>query len=245
MPYLILGVAILLGLVLAGRWYVNASPQSILRVFKWIAVIGCIMIGILIILTRQFTWSAFMLLALLPWFLRARQASRMAKNWSRMTNSAAGGSGAAPGQTSEIETKYLRMFLDHDTGEMNGDVIIGEFSGKTLRNLSFEDLIRLFDEVRGEKNSMQVLAAYIERYHGDAWRESNYFTESMDSGIEDTSGLMTQKEAFKVLGLEEGASSDEIKAAHRRLMSKLHPDHGGSNYLATKLNEAKDLLLGQ
>ena len=162
-----------------------------------------------------------------------------------MTNSAAGGSGAAPGQTSEIETKYLRMFLDHETGEMNGDVILGEFKGKTLRNLSFDDLIVLFGEVKGDNHSVQVLMAYIERYHGDAWQESKYSQENINSETENSEGPMTQAEAYKVLGLEEGASVDNIKAAHRRLMSKIHPDHGGSNYLATKLNEAKDLLLDQ
>ena len=245
MPYLILGVAILVGLILAGRWYVNASPPSILRVFKWIAVIGCILIGIVIILTRQFTWAGFILLVLLPWLIRARQASRMAKNWSRMTNSAAGSSGAAPGQTSEIETKYLRMFLDHETGEMTGDVILGEFRGKTLRNLSFDDLIMLLGEIKGDNQSVQVLMAYIERYHGDAWHASRYSQENIYSETENREGLMTQAEAYKVLGLEEGASVENIKAAHRRLMTKMHPDHGGSNYLATKLNEAKDLLLDQ
>ena len=245
MPYLILGVAILVGLILAGRWYVSASPPSILRVFKWIAVIGCILIGIVIVLTRQFTWAGFILLVLLPWLIRARQASRMAKNWSRMTNSVAGGSGTAPGQTSEIETKYLRMFLDHETGEMNGDVILGEFRGKTLRNLSFDDLTMLFGEIKGDNHSVQVLMAYIERYHSDAWRASRYSQENIHPETENSDGPMTQTEAYKVLGLEEGASVENIKAAHRRLMSKIHPDHGGSNYLATKLNEAKDLLLEQ
>ena len=135
--------------------------------------------------------------------------------------------------------------MDHDTGEMNGDVIVGEFRGKTLRNLSFDDLIILFGEIKGDNHSVQVLMAYIERYHGDAWKASSYAQENVHTETENSEGLMTQAEAYKVLGLEEGASVENIKAAHRRLMSKMHPDHGGSNYLATKLNEAKDLLLDQ
>lgn len=243
MPYLVLGVAILVGLALGARWYVNASPPAILRVFKWFAIIGSILAVILVILTRQFTWAAFMLIVLLPWLLRARQASRMAKNWTRMQNSASGGSGVPPGQTSEIETKYLRMYLAHETGEMNGEVILGEFSGKTLRSLNFEDLISLLKEVKNDSQSAQVLNSYLERYYEDECRGSRHFEDATDIDREETIGPMTREEAYKVLGLEEGATLEDIKEAHRRLMSKLHPDHGGSNYLATKLNEAKELLL--
>ena len=162
MPYFVLGIAILVGLALAARWYISASAQSILRVFKWTAIMGCLAIIVVIILTRQLTWAAFMLPAMIPWLLRARQASRMASTTQ-------GASGMAPGKTSEIETRYLRMYLAHDSGEMNGDVILGQFSGKTLRNLSFEELIILLGEVKDDNQSIQVLVAYMERYHEESW----------------------------------------------------------------------------
>ena len=57
------------------------------------------------------------------------------------------------------------------------------------------------------------------------------------------SGAMSRAEALTVLGLEEGASDEEIRAAHRRLIQQTHPDKGGTNYLAAKINEAKDVLL--
>ena len=245
MPYFVLGIAILIGAVLAGRWYVSAQPSSILRVFKWIAIIGAIILGAVVILTRQFAWAAFALPALLPWFFRARRVSRMAKNWARMSSAAASGSGTAPGQTSEIETKYLRMYLVHDTGEMNGDIILGDYSGRTLRSLTFEELLAVMEEVKGDNHSVQVLTAYLERYHDDAWRDRVYSSEKTSPDAGGTSSVMTRKEAYKVLGLEEGATKEKIKEAHKRLMNKIHPDHGGSTYLATKLNEAKDFLLKQ
>jgi hypothetical protein len=56
-------------------------------------------------------------------------------------------------------------------------------------------------------------------------------------------GSMSRSEALKVLGLEEGATEEQIRAAHRRLIVQIHPDKGGTSYLAAKINEAKDVLL--
>jgi curved DNA-binding protein CbpA len=54
---------------------------------------------------------------------------------------------------------------------------------------------------------------------------------------------MTQEEAYQILGLEPGADADAVARAHRTLMKKLHPDQGGTNYLAARVNEAKDTIL--
>ena len=145
--------------------------------------------------------------------------------------------GPTPGQTSEVETEFLRMRLDHDTGEMDGTVLQGRHEGRTLRRLGLPELLELLDECRGDRQSMAVLQAYLDRVHED-WRSHR---RAPPSGSSDG---MSEEEARAVLGVGPDATREEIVQAHRRLMQRLHPDRGGSDYLAAKLNAAKDLLLG-
>ncbi|MDP7623713.1 MAG: DnaJ domain-containing protein [Rhodospirillales bacterium] len=239
MPYFILGIALLIGFLLAARWYVNAPPSTLVKVLKWSAIILAAAIFLFFLIAGPKLWALWALPVLLPWFMRARAAARMAKNWSRMAGSSSGGTDGAPGHSSEIETKFLNMYLDHQSGEMNGEVRQGSFNGKTLRNLSLDDLLALLVECREDEQSVQVLTAYLDRYHGDQWREQA--GSALGSAGK---GEMTAEKAHEILGLEPGASEDKIKEAHHRLLSKIHPDHGGSTFLATQINQAKDFLLG-
>mgnify|MGYP001225043683 CR=1 FL=1 len=242
MPYLILGIAVLIGFLLAARWYVNAPPTTLVKALKWSAIILAAAIFLFFLIAGPKLWALWALPVLLPWFMRARAAARMAKNWSRMAGSMGGGNagvGGAPGQSSEIETKFLNMYLDHQSGEMNGEVRQGSFSGQTLRSLSLDNLLALLVECREDEQSVQVLTAYLERYHGDEWRERAGSAPGSTGN-----GEMTTEQAYEILGLEPGATEEEIKEAHHRLLSKIHPDHGGSTFLATQINQAKDFLLG-
>jgi DnaJ-domain-containing protein 1 len=101
-------------------------------------------------------------------------------------------------------------------------------------------LQELLDYCRVEDNdSVQLLDSYLQqRFAGEA--PFGQQQEVPDDG----GGDMGRKEALAVLGLAEGASEEDIVAAHRKLMQKIHPDRGGNNYLAAKINQAKDLLLG-
>ena len=239
MPYFIIGIALLIGALLISRWYVNAPPTALIRVFKWLAIILAVFIVLFFLIVGPKVWALWALPVLFPWIMRARAAARLAKNWSRMSGDNEKEQSDRE-QMSEVETGFLRMYLDHKTGEMNGEVIKGDYSGQTLRSLSLEELLKLLSEIDKDTQSVQVLTAYLDRYHCDEWQQ-NY--SGSESGGNDRAA-MTREEAYEILGLDGNASVSDIKEAHRKLMDKNHPDHGGSNFLATKINQAKDVLLG-
>jgi hypothetical protein len=146
---------------------------------------------------------------------------------------------ASPGSgNSEVETDILKMVLDHETGDLDGEVLDGEFSGRHLDDMDREELERLLAWCRGrDLDSSRLLESYLQRRFGDDWQGEHTPPGS-------TGGVLNETEALAILGLQPGASRDEIIEAHRKLMQKLHPDRGGNDYLASKLNQAKDFLLG-
>jgi hypothetical protein len=143
------------------------------------------------------------------------------------------------GQTSQVRSNFLTLELDHDTGAMTGDIVAGRLAGTKLDTLELSTLVGLLGEFDAE--SRDLLAAYLDRRH-PGWRENAQGDAATGSGPP-RSGKMTKEEAYQILGLEPGAGAEEIGRAHRGLMKKLHPDQGGSTYLAARVNEAKDVLL--
>ena len=239
MSYLILGVAILAGFLLAGRWYATADPRILYRVLKW-ALIGLVVaIAIFFLFTGRMAWAVVTLPALIPWLLRARAVARMAKTFSRMAQMATGVGGSA----STIETDYLAMSLDHDSGRMSGVVTAGTFEGRRVEDLTPAQLLDLLAECQShDSEGARLLEAYLDREHPD-WRGDAPGAETGGQGTTASARDMDRAEALKVLGLAEEASAADIKEAHRRLIASLHPDHGGSDYLAAQINRAKDILL--
>ena len=144
------------------------------------------------------------------------------------------------GQTSEVTTRYLHMVLDHDSGAMRGDVLRGTYQGRILGSLDVAELISLLQECRKDDGqSAQVLETYLNREYPD-WHDQD--TSQTSSG-NTSSGEMSRTEALQILGVDENASQDDIREAHRHLIASMHPDKGGSTYLAAKINQAKDLLI--
>jgi hypothetical protein len=146
----------------------------------------------------------------------------------------------SPGQKSRVATGILSMELDHDTGKMTGTVLSGPFKGATLEEMNPTDLRSLYDLcARASDQSISLLEAWLDRNKSE-WRET---WTGADKAKQTGTGVMSRDEALSVLGLKAGATSEDIKNAHRRLMKDFHPDRGGSDYLAAKINQAKDILL--
>ncbi len=237
MPYFVLGIVVVVGLVVLIRGLWGADPRIVRRIFKWTAiVIGVALLIYLMIMGRVVT-ALWVLGATLPFIMRWRAVKRMVKNWG----------GPTPGQASDIETPYLRMRLDHDTGELDGTVLDGPFRGRQLGELALDDLLALLQECRvNDPQSATILESYLDRVHGGEWRgtEDAAGAGAGGSGAAPGGRMMTFEEAYEILGLQPGAGKDDIREAHRKLMLKNHPDHGGSTYIAAKINQAKELLLG-
>jgi len=143
------------------------------------------------------------------------------------------------GQTSQVKSDFVEMELDHDTGAMRGRILKGRMEGVTLDALDVATLMSLLPEIDDE--SRALLMAYLDRRE-PTWREHADAGSTTGPG-DVNSGKMTEEEAYQILGVQPGASAADIGRAHRALMKKLHPDQGGSTYLAARVNQAKDLLL--
>ena len=143
-------------------------------------------------------------------------------------------------QTSQVRSQFLDMTLDHDSGELQGRIVAGANAGHSLDEFDLPGLTAMISGFDAE--SVALLESYLDRRF-PAWRQDAKGNAAGGQSRAASSGKMTDEEAYQILGLQPGAGRDEIGRAHRMLMKKLHPDQGGSTYLAARVNEAKDTLL--
>jgi DnaJ-like protein len=145
------------------------------------------------------------------------------------------------GQVSRVRSAFVEMELDHDTGKMRGRILAGQHEGAALDALDVATLAGFLPDI--DEESRSLLMAYLDRRE-PLWRENAQADATAGSSHRGWStGKMTEEEAYQILGVQPGASARDIGLAHRSLMKKLHPDQGGSTYLAARVNEAKDVLL--
>jgi hypothetical protein len=227
-------------MLVAGLWLLRllakTDPAKLAQSARWLAwVAGATVLLVLFVflLTRgRLAQAVVDLVALVPVLVRMRTL------WWRRH----GASAASTGQTSEVETDTIRMRLDHDTGTMSGTVRKGRFQGRRLDELTQAELAALWHECRAEDApAASLLETYLDRLM-PGWREAGAGGGGAASSR--ASDAMTRGEAYDILGLGPGATEAEIREAHHRLMMKVHPDQGGSTYLAAKLNRAREVLLG-
>ena len=231
MSTLLLGVVVLLLLLVAGKHLTKINPRMLAPVLKTAGGVGALgAAGFLA--TRGQVWLALPLglagLSLLGWlpFGPAGVFQRSQKS---------------PGQASRVRSAFVEMELDHDTGAMRGRILAGPHEGVMLDALDVPILTGFLPTI--DEESRALLMAYLDRRE-PSWRDHVQGDPAAGASHSSwSSGKMTEEEAYQILGLHPGASADEIGRAHRALMKKLHPDQGGSTYLAARVNEAKDILL--
>lgn len=178
---------------------------------------------------------------LIPWISRGAQLAALFRFFRNLGLGATvpGASGGNAPHASEITSRYIHMVLFHDTGMMDGTVLEGRYRDSKLSQLELHQLTELLREVQDDADSYSLLMAYLDREH-EGWQAG-----AANGGHSPPPGEsdMTERQALDILGLDDDASPEDIVDAHRRMMQKMHPDRGGSTYLAAKINEAKELLV--
>ncbi len=240
MARLILLIGLAAAVFIIFRWLLRQPP----RVYWQVIAVVLAALLLTLVLTGRAHWLTAVFAAVLP-FLRGLMTLLggipLLKRVLAGMDAAKSRDAPSGGQTSTVQSKYIRMTLNHDSGDIGGEVVAGRFKGSKLDQLDFDALLQLLRECEDDAESVALLQTYLEREHADSWQQQAG-TQDQQQNYSAT-GEMSRAEALQVLGLGADAGDTEIIEAHRRLMQKLHPDRGGSAYLAAKINLAKDTLL--
>jgi hypothetical protein len=233
MPEIIFGILVLALLLWASNAFASVDPRKLAPVVKFAGGFGALG-GAVFLAARGQIGLAVPLgaagLGLLGWLPRSVSGFGGFGTRSRKR----------PGQISRVRSAFVEMELDHDSGAMRGRILAGPHEGATLDTLGVATVVGFLPEV--DEESRALLVAYLDR-RAPRWREDAEGDTAAGHGSPRWSGKMTEEEAYQILGVPPGADAAEIGRAHRTLMKKLHPDQGGSTYLAARVNEAKDVLL--
>lgn len=241
MTALLFGLAALVLAIIA--WRLKSGVRWQLRMPSWRTIVGVLLLAASVFLALRSNISAAVGLAMVALLVLERRGltSLDPSKWGRPT----------PGNASRVVTDHLDVELDHDSGTLRGRILQGAFAGREIDALTPAELAALWRDLSfADPQSAQIVEAYLDRAH-PSWRDDaarggeGSGSDGAEQGWASDAGPMRAEEAYAILGLKPGASADDIRLAHRELMKKVHPDRGGSGYLAAKINEAKDALLGK
>ena len=242
-----LGLAALVGVLVLAQSFVSANPATLAVGLRRAAGAALLALAVAMLVTGRILVAiplfAFALMAAGPTAGRwARWVKPFLGNWAGLFGAA---TRTGPrGRRSTVRSAALEMDLDHDSGTLSGRVLAGRFEGFELARLSVENLLDLWREIGSDLESRSLLEAYLDR-RVPLWREHAQDDAGARKSAAARPGAMTDEEAHQILGLRPGATQAEVREAHRRLMKAVHPDMGGSTFLAAKINEAKDRLIGK
>ncbi len=235
MIYLLFG-ALLMWLVIATlKAFAAADPAALARLIRRGGGSAAMLAGTLLLLRGRFdialglgglgAWLLGVRGVPLPWFLNPSGRSRK-------------------GNISCVRSAMIEMELDHVTGKMRGTVLAGPDEGKSLDAMTRPQCESLYDLCcTDDPDGARLMETYLDRRF-PGWRAAaQSHGNAGHGGSRRRVNMMSEDEAYEILGLQKGASEEEVIRSHRALMKKLHPDHGGSTNLAARVNEAKDVLI--
>ncbi|KKC34832.1 DnaJ domain-containing protein [Devosia psychrophila] len=231
MTYLFIGGLVVLAVLAAYNYIRKRDRRLLMRSLRWLVGGLGALIAIGMLLARRIDIAIFVGAAAFS-ILRTGRLGPFSFDGPAMDS----------GNISKVQSYRFIMELDHDTGAVSGRVLNGRFAGMDLMDLGEEDTRILLSEVEGDADSMSLLQSWLDANRA-GWQE--YFSQQDASAPSGGTSGNAEAEAYDVLGLKPGASDEEIRTAHRDLMKAVHPDHGGSSYLAARINQARDRLLKQ
>lgn len=226
MTYVLIGGAALIGLMVLYQLVRKADVRQLVRGLRWVTGGAAALVTAFLLLRGQVGIASITGFAAFSILYLGRLGPLVFD------------SGVSGANRSSVNSRFFAMTLDHDSGDVLGRVLAGEFAGKDLIDLGEAETRRLLAEVAADPDSLALLETWLDRNRA-GWRE--YFAAT--AAASGPGPIDEERQAYEILGLQPGATAEEIHAAHRRLMKAVHPDQGGSNYLAARINEAKDRLL--
>ena len=227
---------LLLVAIIFSIWYwwttVTRLPKDKRRAFLWRTAFWLVLgISVTLVATGRMHWLGAGLAVLVPlvkgFFTLGLRALPFLNILSRLKTT-----------PSQFRTRSLLVEVNFASRQMDGEILDGKFAGRRLSELNNTELSELSDALKtDDRESFVLLQAYLLRngQAGEQHQQDNYQSANFSE--------LSAEEAFKILGLEVDASKEDIIKAHKRLMQRLHPDRGGSDYLAAKINAAKDKLV--
>ncbi len=229
---------LLLASIALSIWYwrsvLKRMPREKRQRFLWSSVFWGVLLGsLLLVATGKMHWVGAGLAALVPLcktlFAFSFRAWPLLQFFRRFKT-----------EPSQFRTQNLHIEINFANQSMDGTVLAGDFADRRLSELNSDELNTLKEWLSGQdRESNILLSAYMLR----AGIAGQHDDTSYGNSQQYYSTQLSEKEALEILGLETGVSHDEIVKAHKRLVQRLHPDRGGSDYLAAKINAAKDTLL--
>jgi hypothetical protein len=238
MPTLVAGVIAVIILYTLLQWFRAANPAVLASALKIAGGIVCLAVAAFTGMKGEIFAAVPLGLfgaGLLGWAPAGAALGGWAGLGGRIWRGASSGGGS-----SNVRSAFLDMTLDHNSGALAGKIIAGTYAGRSLDEFDLPQLAVLMPTFDAESSAL--LESYLDRRF-TGWRENTQGAGAGRQQRQASSSKMTTQEAYQILGVQPGAGADEIRRAHRSLMKKLHPDQGGSTYLAARVNEAKETLL--